>query len=94
MRGPESKLQTKIIKHLKIKNFLVNKISLCSVTGWPDIMALKRGHVLYIEVKAPGKQPTPLQAHVHAQIELYGGIVWVIDNYDEFKKKLYWYKFF
>lgn len=93
MSGEESKLQSKIIKYLKLKGWLPVKISLCSVNGWPDVYAIKKGRSLFIEVKKPGEEPAPLQQHVHAQIELYGGIVWAIDNYEEFKKKLFWYKF-
>ncbi len=86
----ESKLQTKIIKYLKSKGWLVNKISLCSVTGWPDIYAIKnRMSPIHIEAKAKGKKPTPLQEYVHAQISEHGGVVWVIDNFEEFKRKLF-----
>lgn len=79
----ESKLQSKIKNYLKRKGWLVNKISLCSITGWPDLLCLK-GKFILIEVKAKGRKPTKLQLYTHSQIRNHGGEVYVIDTWESF----------
>lgn len=86
-RGPEGKEQTKIRSYLRKEGWLVNKISLCSVTGWPDLLCVKNGKVILIEVKAPGKKPTYLQEYTHQLIREYGLLVFVFDSFTAFKKE-------
>jgi Holliday junction resolvase len=49
----ESKIQTKIKKKLEEKGYLVVKLIKTSCNGIPDIIALKDGKTLFIEVKQP-----------------------------------------
>jgi Holliday junction resolvase len=49
----ESKIQTKIKKKLEEKGFLVIKLIKTSCNGIPDLMALKDGKTIFIEVKQP-----------------------------------------
>ena len=87
----EQYLQNKIIHDLKLEGWLVNKIKLCSVNGWPDIFAIRKSpyselytECLFIEVKAPGKRSEPLQVHVQDQIRQHGGKVYEIDSWEEY----------
>ena len=49
--------------------------------GVPDrICLLPGGVVRFVELKAPGKKPTPLQAKVHTMLRDLGFRVDVIDN--------------
>jgi Holliday junction resolvase len=57
----ESKLQTKIKKKLEEKGFLVVKLIKTSCNGIPDLMALKDGKVIFIEVKQPNGVLSELQ---------------------------------
>lgn len=59
----ESKIQNKIIKRYKAMGYLVVKISLCNLNGFPDLMLLKDGKASFVEVKRPGQQPRPLQEY-------------------------------
>jgi len=43
------------------------------------------GRVVFIEFKAPGKKPTPLQAAWHSRLRALGFEVHVIDNVSDFK---------
>jgi hypothetical protein len=43
------------------------------------------GRVVFIEFKAPGKKPTPLQAAWHARLRALGFEVHVIDNVSDFE---------
>jgi Holliday junction resolvase len=49
----ESKIQTKIKKKLEAEGWLVIKLIRTSVNGIPDILALKNGKAIFIEVKQP-----------------------------------------
>lgn len=86
MRGPEGKLQDKIVRYLKKTGWLVNKVTICSLNGWPDLLIMKYGIILFIEVKAPGEVPDDLQLVVHKQIKAHGGRVIVANNFEQFKK--------
>lgn len=53
-------------------------------SGWPDFAIFPGlAEVFFIEVKAPGGKPTPMQAHVHKQLRGKGYWVYVVDNKDE-----------
>jgi Holliday junction resolvase len=49
----ESKIQAKIIKRFTDAGYLVIKLIKTSKNGIPDLMALKDGKVLFVEVKRP-----------------------------------------
>lgn len=50
-------------------------------TGVPDrIVFLPDGRVLLVELKAPGKKPTPLQAKVHKDLGAINHPVYVVDS--------------
>lgn len=68
----ESRIQAHIIRQLKATGYLVVKIGLCSLPGFPDLIALKDGRVKFVEVKRPGERPRPLQEFRHKQLRDYG----------------------
>jgi hypothetical protein len=82
----ESRLQTKVHRFLKRNGWVVNKIILCSMNGFPDTWALKNGRVVLIENKAKGRKLGPLQEYVHEMIKINGGEVYTIDRWEEFLK--------
>jgi Holliday junction resolvase len=49
----ESKIQAKIIKRFTDGGYMVIKLIKTSKNGIPDLMALKDGKVLFVEVKRP-----------------------------------------
>lgn len=49
----ESKIQAKIIKRFTDDGYLVIKLIKTSLNGIPDLMVLKDGKVLFVEVKRP-----------------------------------------
>lgn len=59
----ESKIQRKIIERYEAEGYLVVKINLCNKPGFPDLMMLKDGKAIFVEVKQPGKKPRPLQEY-------------------------------
>jgi Holliday junction resolvase len=59
----ESDIQRSIITHLTKHGWLCIKLIQTSMNGIPDLMALKNGRTVFIEVKQPGKRPTDLQQY-------------------------------
>jgi Holliday junction resolvase len=49
----ESKIQAKIIKRFTDSGYMVIKLIKTSKNGIPDLMALKDGKTIFIEVKRP-----------------------------------------
>jgi hypothetical protein len=43
--------------------------------GIPDLLCLKHGRAVFLEVKQPGKKASPLQQHVMQEIRDQGGAV-------------------
>jgi hypothetical protein len=43
--------------------------------GIPDLLCVKHGRAVWLEVKQPGKRPTPLQTHVIGELRSLGGAV-------------------
>ena len=76
----ESQIQSKIIKSYEKTGWLVVKIIQSNFNGIPDLMCLKNGKTIFIEVKQPGKRPTPLQEHRHKQLRAQGFEVLVLDK--------------
>jgi Holliday junction resolvase len=59
----ESLIQSSIISYLAKHGWLVVKLIQTNMNGIPDLMALKDGKTVFIEVKQPGKKPNDLQAY-------------------------------
>lgn len=59
----ESQIQRKIIQRYEAEGYMAVKIGLCNKPGFPDLMMLKDGKAVFIEVKRPGKKPRPLQQY-------------------------------
>jgi Holliday junction resolvase-like predicted endonuclease len=68
----ESKIQKSIRDALEARGWLVTKLIRCSEAGWPDLMAIRSGIVVFIEVKRPGCKPTKLQEHRMNQLRRKG----------------------
>lgn len=74
----ESEIQGKIIKRLKSEGWMVVKLMLTSLPGFPDLMALKDGKARFIEVKQPGCKPRELQEYRIKQLRDNGFSVEVL----------------
>lgn len=72
----EKTLRTQVIK----RGGLCEKWT-SGTAGWPDrIILLPGGKIGFVELKAPGKKPRPLQTHRHNQLRDLGMIFHIIDN--------------
>lgn len=71
---------------MRRSGWLVVKIILCSVNGWPDVLALRAGEYILLELKSPTKPLKPLQTYVHRLIKKHGGKVYKIDSWEAYEK--------
>jgi Holliday junction resolvase len=76
----EKEVQSEIVKRYKADGYLVIKISLCNMAGFPDLMALKNGQATFIEVKRKGEKPRALQRFVHEILREKGFEVLILDE--------------
>lgn len=74
----ESRIQARIIKRYTDEGWLVVKMGLCNMNGIPDLLCLKDGKSLFIEVKRPGKKPRPIQEYRIKQLRERGFDVLVL----------------
>lgn len=86
----ESTVQTSIIKFLKSEGWFVVKIIQASVNGMPDVMAIKEGRTIFIEVKSGRYKNAedglrPLQIARINQLRQAGVDVFVTNNLQDFK---------
>lgn len=76
----ESQIQRKIITRLEKAGWYVIKMIITTKNGIPDIMALKNGKAVFIEVKRPGEKPRPLQIIRHDELRMQGFEVYIMSN--------------
>ena len=94
----ESALQALIVKYLTLNGWLVihipNQLSRGKIThagilpGAPDLIALKNGQCVFIEVKAAGGRLSEKQAYIHELIKKQGFEVIVARSLDDVKSLL------
>ncbi len=62
------------------------KIFSPSQAGYPDrLVLMPGGRVVWVELKAPGRKPRPLQLKAHERLAALGQTVRVIDSIEEAK---------
>ena len=78
----EKVLEKKLAEEVKRRGGLCEKWN-SGTSGWPDrIVLLPAGKYGFVEVKAPGEEPRPLQLHRHKQLRHLGYKVYVLDDKD------------
>ena len=84
----ESTIQAKIIKWLKSDGYFVTKLMGTSTNGIPDVLAIKDGRTLFVEVKRPGREADPLQEYRIKELNDYGVLAFVAHSVEEVKIRL------
>lgn len=80
MNRLESQIQSSIKKKFERAGWTVVKLIQTTMNGIPDLMCLKNGKTIFIEVKRPGQNPTELQLIRHEQLRKQGFEVLVISD--------------
>lgn len=77
----ERDIENHLIDLAEKHNCLLRKMRWVGRNGAPDRMLIKpEGEVIFVELKAPGKSPAPLQERELHRLAAYGQRVEIIDS--------------
>ena len=77
----EQKLEQKLVREVKKGGGLALKLVSSGSAGMPDrLVLISYGKIGFVEVKAKGKKPRPLQIRRHRQLTKLGFKVYVLDE--------------
>lgn len=77
----ERRIEERLVQRAKDHGGMAIKWVAPGLSGVPDrIVILPGGRILFVELKAPGRTPTPLQARIHQMLARLGADVRVVDS--------------
>ena len=77
----EKTIEQHLVKAVKNSGGIVPKLVSPGFDGMPDrLVLLPAGKIGFVEVKAPGKEPRPLQVARHGLLRRLGFKVYVLDD--------------
>ena len=80
----EKTIEAALVKRVKALGGMAEKFTSPNKRSVPDrIVTLPGGRIIFVELKAPGKKPTELQARDHAARRVLGCDVRVIDSLEQ-----------
>ena len=80
----EKTIEKKLVIAIKDMGGIAPKFISPGLDGMPDrIVLLPGGRMGFVEVKAPGKVPQPLQEARHRMLRMLGFRVYVLDTVDQ-----------
>ena len=89
MTTPEGRIKKQIVDDLEAMGAYVFKpVQMGYGKRTVDLLVCWRGQFIGIEVKRPGKAPTPLQEETLEQVRAAGGIAFWVDNRKDVRRRL------
>ena len=80
----EKQVELKLVRAASAAGGICPKLVSPGMDGMPDRMVLLPGaKIAFVEVKAPGQKPRPLQLRRHEQLRALGFRVYVLDNKEQ-----------
>lgn len=80
----EKTIEKRLVQAVKDGGGMCPKLISPGTDGMPDRMVLlPNAHIGFVEVKAPGKKPRPLQVMRHRQLQKLGFQIFVLDDPDQ-----------
>ena len=77
----EKEIERKLVNAVRNAGGMCPKYVSPGMDGMPDrLVLMPGGRLAFVETKAPGKKPRPLQLHRHAQLRALGFDVYVVDK--------------
>ena len=77
----EKTIEAALVDEVKRRGGFCPKFTSPGMGGMPDrLVLLPHGRFCFVEVKAPGEKPRPLQAYRHRQLRRLGIKVYVLDG--------------
>ena len=80
MTTPEGRVVQELIRMCDKFGWPQRKVAYEGYVGAPDRMVIAPGRLFFVECKAPGKKPAPVQAREHDRIRHGGVQVYVCDS--------------
>ena len=85
----EKHIEQQFVKSVRTAGGIAPKLTCPGFDGMPDRLALlPGGRIAFVEVKAPGKKPRPLQTARHLLLRRLGFKVYVLDGIAQMKQIL------
>ena len=85
----EKIIERKFVQSVKAMGGIALKFTSPGVDGMPDrLVILPIGYIAFVEVKAPGLKPRPLQVKKHEMLRRLGCKVFVLDDEGQIVKLL------
>lgn len=85
----EKIIERKFVQAVKAMGGIALKFTSPGVDGMPDrLVILPIGYIAFVEVKAPGLKPRPLQVKKHEMLRRLGCKVFVLDDEGQIVKLL------
>lgn len=86
----EKHIEQTLVKATRQAGGTAYKFTSPGTAGVPDrLIILPHGKHAFIEVKAPGKQPRPIQVHQHQKLTNLGHKVYILDNPNDIPRILH-----
>lgn len=85
----ERDIEERVCRYARENGWWVRKFTSPGRRSAPDRIFAREGKVIFIEFKAPGKKPTPLQEQEHRRMRAAGLTVYVIDDVETGKVALW-----
>lgn len=83
----ETQIEQRLVQEVRKCGGICPKLTSPGFAGMPDrLMLLPHGRIAFVELKAPGQKPRPLQAARHKLLARLGFRVYVIDNMEQIEK--------
>lgn len=83
----EKEIEQKLVRAVKNMGGIAPKLVCPGLDGMPDrILLLPGGRIAFVEAKAPGKVPRPLQVARHEMLRQLGFKVYVLDDEGQIPK--------
>lgn len=83
----EKQIEQKLVSTARNMGGVALKLVCPGFAGMPDrIVLLQNGHIGFVEVKAPGEKPRPLQLTRHGLLQRLGFKVYVLDDERQIKR--------
>ena len=85
----EQRIERQLVQQVSKLGGLALKFVSPGMAGVPDrLLLFPGGRAVFVETKAPGKKPRPLQVHRHEQLRALGFRVFVIDEMKQIREVL------
>ena len=83
----EKQIEQKLVQEVKKRGGICPKFTSPGFAGMPDrLLLLPHGRMAFVELKAPGQKPRPLQAARHRLLRGLGFRVYVLDDEGQIEK--------